>query len=235
MQERLPQEGEELRSPLLQGGGGNKEGSDEEDNAKDVKKIVVKIASPGTPLMEFQISPTATVSKLKDLIESMRPNNPKARQRLIYCGRELPLSKILSSEPNPISSGSTIHLALRPVARVERLHMNGEQDIGQNDGGSGSGNAGAEADDEIPPTVALVAQEIMFVEMTMNRSSQYTRAIGVGFITLSSLFLLRGSSGPASWTMVLAGGLLFIVGLLGVYAGRNQSTCIAGAYYYGLW
>eukprot|EP00466_Bigelowiella_natans_P016325 jgi/Bigna1/91433/estExt_fgenesh1_pg.C_1000054 len=230
MQERLPREGDELRSPLLQGGD-DREGFDGEDSAKDVKKILVKVISPGNPLLQFQMSPTATVSKVKDLIESKRPNYPKARQRLIYCGRELPHSKILSSEPNPIIDGATIHLALRPEARIESLHMNEDPDTNQNDGG----HAGAGVDNEIPPALELVAQEIMFVEITMNRSSRWTRAIGVGFITLSSLFLLRGSAGPASWTIVLAGGLLFLLGLLGVYAGRNRSTCIAGAYYYGLW
>jgi len=216
-----------MKSPLLTG---SSEAAPENTSKQDGKTITIRIASPGQPLLQIEISPDDTVAKLQELIETKREGMPKARQRIIFFGRELPQSKILSADPNPVMDGATLHLALRPEARIRRMSMAGDRDPAS----PGYQPEAEQDNNELPMAVELVAQEIMYVQVMLNRSSRYTKAIGVGFTALSFLILLRGAT-DSSWGTLATGGSLFAVGLAGVQAGRNESTCTAATYYYGLW
>jgi len=191
----------------------------------EAKKIKLRIASPGRPLLLVEVNPFDTVSKLQELIEAERDDMPKARQRIIFCGRELPISKILASEPNPVANGATIHLALRPESRIDRLSMSGDPD-------SSGGEENPATD--LPMAIEIAAQEIRFVQSSLSKSARCTKAIGVSFIALAALFILRGST-DMSWVLSAAGAGLFGVGTLAFLAGRSKSTCFAAIYYYGLW
>uniref|UniRef100_A0A7S2VVH2 Ubiquitin-like domain-containing protein n=1 Tax=Norrisiella sphaerica TaxID=552664 RepID=A0A7S2VVH2_9EUKA len=190
-------------------------------------RIILKVTSPGNPTLQVEVDSCDSVSRLKEMIEAKCSQLPKERQRIIYHGRELPLTKIIGEDPNPLINGATVHLALRPESRLRRLRMNGEPDT------PNSADQESEAP-EIPIAIELVAQEIMFTQISLNRSSKCTKAVGVSFAALASLFLLRGATAE-DWGMISAGILLLCLGLLGIHAGRHESTCIAAMYYYGVW
>jgi len=209
----------EMKSPLL--------GSDWKDSKDLEGKITIKVSKPGRKQLVLVTSPRITVARLKETIEAEWKDCPKLRQRIIYRGRELSSSKILSSEPNPIVNGDTVHLALRPENRVRRISVGAER-------GASLNQQDAQNADDVPMAIELATQEIIFVQMTLNRSSRCIKAIGLAFVGLGAMFVIRGGT-IASWMMSSTGGFLMVLGALAIHAGRNEGTFAAGLYYYSLW
>eukprot|EP00954_Amorphochlora_amoebiformis_P011431 895017-Amorphochlora_amoeboformis.AAC.1 len=212
--------GEELTCPLVEKSS-DEDGKHGREDSKDLK---LRVASPGKPLLEVTVRDTDNVLALKEAIESKWADFPKARQRIIYCGREL---AVLGVEPSALVTGATIHLALRPEPRIDQLSIMGDAQGHEELGGDNS-------EDEIPAAVELARQEVIFAQVALDRSSRATRSIGMGFAALGTLLIIRGVT-AFSWIIYLAGGGLFLLGTAAMMAGRNNTATSAGLYYYGLW
>lgn len=208
------------RVPLLNG---DESRSDSKDGVI-ADRISISVASPGRPLMRFDIGRTETVASLKDRVERERPDHPAERQRIIFSGRELPSSKVLREGPAPVANNSTLHLFLRPEGVAERAPVNEAVAFGGQDDGFVVGN--------LPMAIEMAAQELMFVRAALQRSAVATRSVSLVFLVFAAVMFVRSGNDSL---MLSFGAVLMALSLIGLAASQTRGTCLAAVFYYGLW
>jgi len=161
------------------------------------------------------IAPTAKVITLKQLLQSTTGIGvDPERQRLFFLGQELDDNLQLNEcRPRPIANGDTIQIFMR---NVPTAIIPGQLQEPQ------------EAEPYYAAHWNLSAYE---PQAAVEKSSLNIRLFGVFFIVMGLINgIVAASNDITDWVNISIGALLFILGVVAIYAGLTKSTLAARQY-----